>query len=61
MTGLRKRMTEELQLRNLSEITTHTYLGMVERYARYFGKSPERLMWLDFDGGVLKKDGQTID
>jgi hypothetical protein len=36
-------MIEELQLRNLSEITTHTYIGMVERYAKYFGKSPERL------------------
>ena len=43
MTPLRKRMIEELQLRNLSEITTHTYVGMVERYAKYFGAPPERL------------------
>ena len=43
MTPLRKRMLEELQLRNLSPITTKLYLDIVKRFAQHFGKSPELL------------------
>lgn len=43
MTPLRKRMMEELQLRNLSPITADTYLRTVERFARHFNQSPDRL------------------
>ena len=43
MTPLRKRMTEQLQLRNLSRTTEETYLKSVERYARFFWTSPEQL------------------
>jgi integrase len=32
-----------LQLRNSSEETITTYLGCVERFARYYGQSPEQL------------------
>jgi len=43
MTPLRQRMLEELQLRNLSETTIHTYLRLVERFAKHFGVSPTQL------------------
>lgn len=43
MTPLRKRMVEQLQLRNLSRTTEETYLKCVERYARFFHRSPEQL------------------
>ena len=43
MTPLRKRMTEELQLRNLSATTVFTYVRSVERFAKYFRQSPEML------------------
>ena len=43
MTKLLQRMREELQLRNSSEETITTYLGCVERFARYYSQSPEQL------------------
>ena len=43
MTPLRQRMLEELQLRKLSETTIHTYLRLVERFAKHFGASPTQL------------------
>jgi integrase/recombinase XerD len=43
MTPLRKRMLDELELRNLSARTTRTYVGVVERFAKYFQKPPQQL------------------
>jgi integrase/recombinase XerD len=43
MTPLRRRMQEELQRRNYSDITAVCYLRHVTEFARYFGRSPELL------------------
>jgi len=36
-------MIDELRLRNYSEVTTHLYVGAVERFAKHFDKSPTEL------------------
>ena len=43
MTLLRQRMTEDMQVRNLSPLTQALYLQQVSRFARKFGKSPQAL------------------
>jgi hypothetical protein len=43
MTSLRRRMTEDMQVRNLSSHTQATYVQQVALFARHFNKSPEIL------------------
>ncbi len=43
MSPLRQRMSEDLRLRNYAPRTQQTYLAHVRRFARHFGRSPERL------------------
>jgi hypothetical protein len=43
MTPLRRRMTEDMQVRNLSPHTQTSYVQQVSLFARHFSKSPEVL------------------
>ena len=43
MTQLRKRVLEELERRNYSQATAHSYVGAIRRFAEYFHRSPEQL------------------
>jgi|HubBroStandDraft_6_1064221.scaffolds.fasta_scaffold265435_1 integrase/recombinase XerD len=43
MTSLRQRMTEDMQVRNLSLNTQTSYIQQVSQFARYFKRSPEQL------------------
>ena len=43
MTHLRQVMLEELQRRNFAETTITTYVKVVEQFARYFKRPPDRL------------------
>jgi integrase/recombinase XerD len=45
MTQLRKRMIEEMQIRNLAPGTQTAYLLQVALFARHFGKPPDVLGW----------------
>src|SRR5437764_11329794 len=43
MTSLRKRMTEDMQVRNLALNTQTSYVQQISLFARHFDKSPEQL------------------
>jgi integrase/recombinase XerD len=43
MTSLRRRMIEDMQIRNLAVNTQESYIQQVARFAQYFQKSPEVL------------------
>ncbi len=43
MTPLRRRMIQDMQLRNFAPRTITVYVNCVARFARHFGRSPELL------------------
>jgi integrase/recombinase XerD len=43
VTRLRRMMLDELERRTYAEITTRKYLWVVTDFAKYFGKSPDKL------------------
>ena len=43
MTSLRRRMIEDMQVRNFSPHTQNSYVQQVSLFARHFSKSPEVL------------------
>jgi integrase/recombinase XerD len=40
---LRRRMTEDMTVRNLSPATQRSYISAVAKFSRFFGRSPDRL------------------
>jgi Phage integrase, N-terminal SAM-like domain len=50
MSPLRRRMIEDMTVRNLSPATQRSYLHAVEKFSRYFGHSPDRLSLEDVRG-----------
>ena len=54
MTPLRRRMIEDMQVRNLAPQTQRAYLIQVSLFARHFGKSPELLGPADIPQGLTK-------
>ena len=40
---LRRRMIEDMKVRNLSPVTQRCYVHAVAKFARYFNRSPDRL------------------
>jgi len=43
MSSLRRRMIEDMTIRNLSPATQRSYLHAVTKFSRYFNRSPDRL------------------
>ena len=43
MSPLRRRMIEDMTIRNLSPATQQSYVHAVSKFSRYFGHSPDRL------------------
>ena len=43
MSPLRRRMIEDMTVRNLSPATQRSYLNAVSKFSRHFGRSPGRL------------------
>ena len=41
---LRRRMIEDMTIRNLSPATQRSYVHAVSKFSRYFGRSPGRLI-----------------
>ena len=42
-TPLRRRMIEDMQVRNLSPVTQRCYVHAVAKFAQHFNRSPDRL------------------
>jgi Phage integrase, N-terminal SAM-like domain len=43
MTALRRRMIEDMKVRNFSPVTQRCYVHAVAKFAQYFKQSPDRL------------------
>ena len=43
MSPLRRRMIEDMTIRNLSPATQQSYVHAVSKFSQYFGRSPDQL------------------
>jgi Phage integrase, N-terminal SAM-like domain len=43
LSPLRRRMIEDMTVRNMSPATQRSYVSAVSKFSRHFGKSPEQL------------------
>jgi len=43
MTALRRRMIDDMTVRNLSPATQQSYVYAVAKFSRFFGRSPDQL------------------
>ncbi|MHC2303205.1 hypothetical protein ACVJBD_007472 [Rhizobium mongolense] len=43
ISSLRRRMIEDMTVRNLSPATQRSYINAVQKFSRHFGRSPDRL------------------
>jgi integrase/recombinase XerD len=43
LTPLRRRMIEDMTIRNLSPATQQSYVHAVAKFSRFFGRSPDQL------------------
>src|SRR5260370_32344918 len=43
LSPLRRRMIEDMTIRNMSPATQRSYISAVSKFSRYFGRSPDRL------------------
>ncbi len=55
MSPLRRRMIEDMTVRNLSPATKRSYLHAVTKFSRYFGRSADQLGLEDVRGHCQRK------
>src|SRR5271154_5242416 len=60
-TNLRQRMTEDMQVRNLSPLTQSSYVQQVSMFARHFDRSPAVLGPEDIRDYQLYLTNQKLD
>jgi integrase/recombinase XerD len=47
ITPLRRRMIEDMSLRNMSPATQRVYINTVKNFSAFFGRSPDKLTFED--------------